>query len=99
SATIEQTNVLASMWFCVARQPAADDPKRRHEDLIEVLSHGTLDEAAEAMRAHIAVGLRHTMRVLEPYFRLRKMSGKTFSRAARPDAGELHDFKIAGEVK
>jgi DNA-binding GntR family transcriptional regulator len=99
SVTIEQSNVLASMWFCVARQPSPTDPKRRHQDLIEVLSHGTVDEAAEAMRAHVAVGLRHTMAVLEPYFRLRKVSGRTFSRVQRGHLGELHDFKIAGEVE
>jgi DNA-binding GntR family transcriptional regulator len=99
SATIEQTNVLASMWFCVARQPSSGDPKRRHEDLIEVLSHGTVEEAATAMRAHIAHGLKHTMEVLEPYFRLRKVSGRTFSRTKSEPLRELHDFKIAGEVE
>lgn len=98
SATIEQTNVLASMWFCVARQPGAADARRRHQDLIEVLSHGTVDEAAEAMRAHIAHGLRITLEVLEPYFRLRKASGKTFSRTQSPHLDALYDFKIAGEV-
>jgi DNA-binding GntR family transcriptional regulator len=99
SATIEQTNVLASMWFCVARQPSSGDPKRRHEDLIEVLSHGTVEEAATAMRGHIAHGLNHTMEVLEPYFRLRKASGRTFSRTKSEPLGELRDFKIAGEVE
>jgi DNA-binding GntR family transcriptional regulator len=99
SATIEQTNVLASMWFCVARQPSPDDPKRRHQDLIEILSHGTVEEAADAMRAHVAVGLRHTLAVLEPYFKLRRTSGKTFSRAPRQPVGELQDFKVAAEVE
>jgi DNA-binding GntR family transcriptional regulator len=36
-ATIEQTNVLASMGL--RRAATLVDPKRRHEDLIEVLSH------------------------------------------------------------
>lgn len=99
AATIEQTNVLASMWFCVARQPSSGDAKRRHQNLVEVLSHGTVDEAADAMRAHVAHGLRHTMEVLEPYFRLRKASGKTFSRTQSHQLDALYDFKIAGEVK
>lgn len=99
SATIVQTNVLASMWFCVARQPSPDDPKRRHQDLIEILSHGTVEEAADAMRAHVAMGLRHTLAVLAPYFRLRRTSGKTFSRVQRQPVSDLHDFKIAAEVE
>jgi DNA-binding GntR family transcriptional regulator len=99
SATIEQTNVLASMWFCVARQPSSKDPQRRHQDLMEVLSHGTVEEAADAMRGHIAHGLKHTLEVLAPYFRLRKASGKTFSRTRSEPLRELHDFKIAGEVE
>lgn len=99
SDTIEQTNVLASMWFCVARQPSPDDPKRRHQDLVEILCHGTIDEAAQAMREHVACGLSHTIEVLEPYFRLRTASGKTFFRSKRKQIAGLADFKIAGEVK
>jgi hypothetical protein len=33
------------------------------------------------MRTHITCGLAHTMEVLEPYFRLRTASGKTFYRS------------------
>jgi DNA-binding GntR family transcriptional regulator len=98
SSTIDQTNVLAAMWLCVA-QPSSEAPKRRHQDLLEILGHGDLDEAAEAMRAHIAFGLRHTLEVLQPYFRMRKASGKTFFRSERKQIAELHDFKIAGDVK
>jgi DNA-binding FadR family transcriptional regulator len=71
---------LASIWFCVARQPSPDDPKRRHQDLMKVLSAGNPDLAANAMREHIACGLQHTMEVLEPYLQLRKASGSTFIR-------------------
>ena len=99
SDTIEQTNVLASMWLCVARQPSPADLKRRHQDLIEILCHGTLEEAETAMREHVACGLQHTMDVLEPYFRLRTSSGKTFFRSKRKQIPGLDDFKIAGEVK
>lgn len=83
SSTLEQTNALASIWFCVARKPSPDDPKRRHRDLIRVLCTGNADKSATAMRDHIEAGLRHTMEVLEPYFRLRKASGTTFHRSQR----------------
>ena len=99
SDTIEQTNILASMWICVARQPSPDDPKRRHQDLVEILCHGSIDEAGDAMRGHIACGLQHTIDVLEPYFRFRTASGKTFFRSKKKQMAGLDDFKIAGEVK
>jgi DNA-binding GntR family transcriptional regulator len=83
SNTIEQNNALASIWFCVARRPSPDDPKRRHQGLIAALCAGNPEKAAAAMRAHITCGLAHTMEVLEPYFRLRTASGKTFFRSKR----------------
>jgi GntR family transcriptional regulator, rspAB operon transcriptional repressor len=83
STTIEKQNVLASIWFCLARSPSTDVPIRRHQDLMAVLCQGGPEEAAHAMREHIAGGLKHTMTVLEPYFRLRKASGKTFFRSSR----------------
>jgi DNA-binding GntR family transcriptional regulator len=83
STTIEQTNALASIWFCVTRQPSPSDPRRRHQDLLDVLCAGDSERAAAAMRDHIACGLKRTMEVLEPYFRLRKASGTTFHRSQR----------------
>ena len=83
STTIEQTNALASIWFCVARQPSPDDPKRRHQDLMDVLSAGNPDLAASAMREHIACGLQHTMEVLEPYFSFERPAGQPSSEASR----------------
>ena len=83
SATLEQTNALASIWFCVARPKSASAPTRRHRDLLDVLCAGDSEKAAHAMREHIASGLQHTMAVLEPYFRLRKASGTTFHRSQR----------------
>ena len=37
SATIEQMNVLSSIWFCVNRKPSPDDPRHRHRDLLDAL--------------------------------------------------------------
>jgi DNA-binding GntR family transcriptional regulator len=100
SHTLEQTNALASIWFCVARKPSATDPRRRHRDLIDVLCQGDADRSAQAMRQHIASGLQHTMEVLEPYFRLRNASGATFHRSQRrlKAIAELQDGRIAGRI-
>ena len=83
SATIEQTNALASIWFCVIRRPLATASTRRHEDLMDVLCAGDGDRAAEAMRQHIAVGMDHTMEALAPYFKMRRATGRTYARSAK----------------
>jgi DNA-binding GntR family transcriptional regulator len=80
---IERTHALASIWFCVMREPKADDPRTRHQDLVEALASGDASRAAEAVRAHIAVGMERVLEVLEPYFTLRKATGRTFHRSAR----------------
>lgn len=80
---IEKTHALASIWFCLLRQPLPDDPPRRHQDLLDALTTGRPKAAAEAMRQHIAVGLAHTLEVLTPYFKLRKANGGTFFRSQK----------------
>ncbi|MBI4264427.1 MAG: GntR family transcriptional regulator [Acidobacteria bacterium] len=80
---IEKTHALATIWFCVMRKPLPTDSRTRHQDLVEALVEGDPVTAAEAVRAHLAVGMQHTLEVLEPYFRLRKASGRTFYRSER----------------
>ena len=80
---IEKTHALATIWFCVMRKPSASDSPTRHQDLLDALCQGDPAKAAEAVRQHIAVGMQHTLEVLEPYFRLRKASGRTFFRSER----------------
>jgi DNA-binding GntR family transcriptional regulator len=80
---IEKTHVLASIWFCLLRQPLPSDPKRRHQDLLDALTAGRPKDAADAMRQHIAVGLEHTLEVLAPYFKMRKANGETFYRSEK----------------
>ncbi len=80
---IEKNNALASIWFCGHRQPDADNPSHRHQDLAGVLCAGDPDRAAAAMREHLKVSLQHTMDRLKPYFRLRKASGQTFARSEK----------------
>jgi DNA-binding GntR family transcriptional regulator len=80
---IEKTHALATIWFCVMRQPKADDSPTRHQELVDALAAGDPAKAADAVRAHIAVGIEHTLEVLEPYFRLRKANGRTFFRSEK----------------
>jgi DNA-binding GntR family transcriptional regulator len=83
SHAIEQTHVLASIWLGLLRQPSPTDPTRRHQDLVEALTNGTREEAAEAMRQHVAVGMERTLEVLKPYFKIHKASAKTFFRSEK----------------
>jgi DNA-binding GntR family transcriptional regulator len=78
---IEKTHALASIWFCLLRQPLPDDPPRRHQDLLDALTTARPKEAADAMRQHIAVGMAHTLEVLTPYFKMRKAHVGTFFRS------------------
>ncbi len=80
---IEKTHALASIWFCLLRQPLPDDPPRRHQDLVDALTTGRPKDAADAMRQHIAVGMAHTLEVLTPYFRTRKADSGTFFRSEK----------------
>ena len=78
---IDKTHALASIWYCVMRRPSPEGSSQRHQALAEALVGGDPLRAAEAMREHIAVGMRHVMEVLEPYFHLRTANGRTFYRS------------------
>lgn len=78
---IERTHALAMIWFCVMRKPSPDDSPRRHQDLVEEILGGDPMRIACAVREHLAVGRRHTLELLEPYF---KTTGRRFSRIAAP---------------
>lgn len=77
---IEKTHALASIWFCV-RRPKPDDPSTRHQELADAVCSGDPNLAAEEVRRHLEVGMQHSMEVLQPYFRLRKATGRTFHRS------------------
>ncbi len=83
SDAIEKTHALSSIWFGLLRRPAPDDAPRRHQELIEALSKGPAEIAAETMREHNAVALERTLEVLEPYFRMRQTSRRTYFRSER----------------
>lgn len=77
---IEKTHALASIWLCAIRTPRSDDPPARHTELAQAVVSGDPDRAAAAVRAHLAESLSRALEVLQPYFRLRKLTGQTFRR-------------------
>jgi DNA-binding GntR family transcriptional regulator len=83
---IEKTHALASIWFCGMSTPRPHDPPTRHQELVEALCSGTPTAAADAVRQHIAVGMEHALEALQPYFKLRKATGRTFHRSERSRA-------------
>jgi DNA-binding GntR family transcriptional regulator len=68
SEAIERTHAMAMIWFCVMRKPSPDDSPRRHQHLVDEILSGDQMRIATAVREHLAVGKRHTVEVLEPYF-------------------------------
>jgi DNA-binding GntR family transcriptional regulator len=80
---IEKTHALASIWYCMLRQPSPTDPTTRHAELAEALCDGAPHEVADAVRRHLAVAMARSLEVLQPYFKLRKLTGTTFYRSDR----------------
>jgi len=78
---IEKTHALASIWFCVMRQPTPQDSPTRHQELAEAVCSGDSIRASEEVRRHLAVAMERSLEVLQPYFKLRKATGKTFYRS------------------
>jgi DNA-binding GntR family transcriptional regulator len=91
---IERTHALASIWFCVMRQPQASDSPTRHSELIDAVCSADPGQASGAVRQHIAVGMERSLEVLQPYFQLRKATGRTFYRSDKRqkplDLSQLH---------
>jgi GntR family transcriptional regulator, rspAB operon transcriptional repressor len=84
SEAIEKTHALASTWMCVARPSNPDQPKRTpHQDLVEALSSGEPQRAAEAMRSHILSSQNRAIERLKPYFRLQETHGTVYPRSAK----------------
>lgn len=93
---IEKTHALASIWFCVMRTPKPGDSPTRHQELAEAVCSSDATRAAEEVRRHLAVAVDRSMEVLQPYFRLRKATGRTFHRSDKRlrqgplDLSQLH---------
>jgi DNA-binding GntR family transcriptional regulator len=93
---IEKTHALASIWFCVMRRPKPTDSATRHQELAEAVCSSDPNRAADEVRRHLEVGMEHSMEVLQPYFKLRKATGRTFHRSDKKmrqgplDLSQLH---------
>lgn len=86
---IEKTHALASIWFCVMRRPNPNDSPTRHQELAEAVCSGDPARAAEEVRRHLEVAVQHSMEVLQPYFKLRKATGRTFHRSDKKRQGPV----------
>ena len=91
SLAIEKTHALASTWFCIARETSGEAPPRRHQQLAEILIAGNPEEAANAMRQHVNMGMENTMARMKPYFKIRKAFGKTYFRSEKRQKLQLID--------
>jgi DNA-binding GntR family transcriptional regulator len=80
SEAIEQTHALSSTWLCVPAGAPTGRTVSRHQELLQALSSRNPEVAGETMREHIASSLHHALNRLEPFFRLRKAIGSSYSR-------------------
>jgi len=80
---LEQTHAFATLWLSQLRPPRSTDPSTCHQDLVEAISSGDPAVAADGVRRHITLGLERSMEVVQPYSRLRAMSGLAFRRQRR----------------
>lgn len=79
-SAIDGNNALASIWFCAQPARRAVSGVGRHQILVEALATGDASKAAEAVRDHLSVSLKHTLPLLKPYFKLREANGRTYAR-------------------
>jgi GntR family transcriptional regulator, rspAB operon transcriptional repressor len=88
---IESTHALHSIWLCarVPRLPEHSRNNREHQDLANVLTGGTPEEAEHEMRQHVARGFQQIMDGLEPYFKMRKLRGEIYSRTVPKNSPAL----------
>jgi DNA-binding GntR family transcriptional regulator len=82
-AALERTHALSSIWFCAMRQPSPSDPQRRHQELTDAVTGNDPIAAAESVKQHLAVGMARALEVLQPYFKLRTVTGRTFHRSRK----------------
>jgi DNA-binding GntR family transcriptional regulator len=91
SVAIEKTHAQASTWYCIGHEVAGQEPIPHHQNLVEVLIAASPEHAAEAMRAHINGGMHYTMERLKPFFRIRKVRGRTYFRSEKRQRQQLID--------
>ena len=80
---IENSQALWFTWLCAIfpRRPTHSLGGRDHQELMETLIQGPAEAAEAKMKEHVMLGFRQVMDGLEPYVRMRKLKGNTYSRA------------------
>lgn len=82
---IDKTHAMALIWFCAVRKPLSrPEATRRHQELVDAILSGSEAAIIAAVRDHLAVGRRHTLELLEPYFRVHAAPGRRFARTTAP---------------
>jgi DNA-binding GntR family transcriptional regulator len=82
---IDKTHAMALIWFCAVRRPlAGPEHTRRHQQLMDAILTGEEGDIIAAVRDHLAVGRRHTLELLEPYFRVHGAAASRFVRTRTP---------------
>jgi len=89
SEVIEHSCALSSTWFCLLPRPQSHKTTRRHRDLAKVLTGRSPVAAAAMMREHVRYSEREALERLQPYFRIKKVQGRTFFRSERARARQL----------
>ncbi|HKD04926.1 MAG TPA: GntR family transcriptional regulator [Bryobacteraceae bacterium] len=95
---IEKTHALASTWMCVSQPSTSEHPRRKHQDLVDALSSGDPERAAQAMRQHILSSMSRAKERLQPYFHLHQTRGATYSRSPKKQLQEKISLEKAEAV-
>jgi DNA-binding GntR family transcriptional regulator len=66
---IEKSSILIRTWQYTAISDFRDDPSHYHQQLLEALCSGSVEEADRVMREHVRCGISEVLRRMEPYFR------------------------------
>jgi len=80
---LDQSHAIATLWLCQGRGATEPAVASRHQELAEAIASRDHAAAAAAVRQHVAVGLEHAMKLLQPYFPLRA-PGLRFKRQSSP---------------
>lgn len=76
---LDQSHAIATLWLCQGVHAAEGTPGYRHQELAAAIATRDPAVAAAAVREHVAIGLEHALRTLQPYFPL-KAPGLRFKR-------------------
>ena len=84
---IEKTCSLSSIWLCMGR--SFSEGPSRHQELMEGLVTGDVEQAARTMQRHIQSSRDWMLQSLEPYFNLGNQQGQSYSREKNSRPSDL----------